>query len=315
MKHPQILLSSLSLVLVAAPLHAQEVSSSVDKKPVSDGLPPIKPSRPQYASEWDEAKHLGIAPPLTQAELDQLAPEKLETMRTSMKQWRIKQLGYADERAYKSLKPEQQDKLLEFGASLPSLPSSIMPNMEYEKKGKISARARYLLRRSLDETLHLLRIDDMRMLHFYQRNSLPLSDLEKMFSAPSLKWSELFNYSRPQVKRDGSTINSTQAELNIRAQRIKKGLESVMKQYDSITDAQSADAASYALHELIAVYEELLLVFQSGDPALAQYFVDNPKDGDYVINTVKQLHAKRAELRKLKFYDSKKMQFIDQLYY
>ncbi len=318
MKHPQSLLYTFSIVLASASVLADQagVSSNSAEKKALAGLPPLPAPRPEYKSEWEEAKDYGVAAPLTQEEVAKLTPEELEKMRTGMKQFRLMQLIMEKSNNYKGLNSAQLSELIELAKTLP-LPSSILPNLQYElsQDGNLSANSRYFLRRSFDETLHVLRIDTKLMSVFFSRNTLTDKQLKEMFSDEAVDHAVLFNYFKPQISEDGKPINSSPEELRQRAHRVMEGLSKVNALYEGIKDKESADEAWKSVLDILPVYNELILIFQKADPALAQYFMDNPNDGNAVVDRAKKLHELRDKLRKLKFYGSHKMQFVDQLYF
>ncbi len=316
MKHPHTLLYTLSIALASASVLADQADAKSSDEKALAGFPPLPAPRPEYTSEWEEAKDLGIAAPLTQEEVAKLSPEELEEMRTGMKRLRLMQLIMEKANNYKGLDSAQLEELIALAKLIP-LPASILPNLQYEleKKGSISSHARYFLRRSMDETLHTLRIDTKLMGVFFSRNILTDKQLKEMFADEGVQLSSLFNYFKPQIDSEGKPINSSPEELRIRAQRVMEGLASIVALYEGIRDKGSADEAWKPLHDLLPVYNELILIFQKADPALAQYFMDTPDDGNAVVSYAEKLHELREELRNLKFYGSHKMQFIDQLYF
>ncbi len=318
MKHPQALLYTLSIALASASVladQAGESPNSAEKKALA-GLPPLPAPRPEYKSEWDEAKDFGVAAPLTQEQAAKLPPEELEKMRTGMKLFRIEQLILEKANNYKALNSEELSALIELAKTL-TLPESILLNLQYEQSqdGNISARSRYFLRRSIDETLHTLRIDTKLMSVFFSRNTLTDKQLKEMFADEGVNYAILFNYFSPQIGEDGKPINSSPEELRVRAHRITEGLDNIIALYEGMKDKGSADEAWKPLHDLLPVYSELLLIFQKADPALAEYFMGTPDDGNAVVEKVKKLHELREELRNVKFYGSHKAKFIDQLYF
>ncbi len=286
---------------------------AAQKAQLPEGMAPLSHT-PQYDSDAKEALALGLAPAVTPDEVAALSPELRLKQATAIKHVLLLEELYKKQANRPKLTAAQWRELAALAGSL-GAPASIAHNLQYRATHAepYSARLYYQLRQSLSQTLHSYRIDDVKLAVFVKRNELPLWEVKLILASPEFPWAQVFNYPQHKVNAQGGAPETMEMELHARSARLMAALEQKLTLFQSIKDEQSAEAALQPIISLLAAYDEIALIFDSGDPALAAYYTRHPQKADKLITNLKALHELRAQLRGQKFYGHAPMQLLDQL--